>query len=116
MNKFRQLPLIFLLALLSLSGLALPSVVGQAAVAAPSQKAGASEILELELDSKLMGREMPYRVVLPTGYKERSALSSRYPVIYLLHGLTGHYKDWTDKTKIAEYNSRFDFIIVTPEG
>ena len=59
---------------------------------------------------------MPYRVLLPKDYKERTAASTRYPVIYLLHGLSGHYSNWTDKTKVAEYAFKYGVIIVTPEG
>lgn len=67
------------------------------------------------LKSKLMGRDMPYRVILPTGYKAANE-AIRYPVVYLLHGLTGHFSNWTDKTKVAEYAAKHQFIIVTPEG
>lgn len=66
-----------------------------------------------QLNSKLMGREMPYRVILPI---EDKGSKARYPVLYLLHGLTGHFSNWTDKTKLVEYASRHKFIIVTPEG
>jgi putative tributyrin esterase len=68
------------------------------------------------LASKLMGRDMPYRVVLPAGYHDQKNSSTRYPVIYLLHGLTGHFNNWTDKTKIADYSATINAIIVTPEG
>ena len=71
-------------------------------------------VREEKLASKLMAREMPYRVLLPAGYD--AAKSERYPVIYLLHGLYGHYTNWTDKTKVAEYAAKYRFIIVTPEG
>nr|ACF94292.1 esterase [uncultured bacterium] len=67
-----------------------------------------------KLNSKLMAREMPYRVVLPIHYKSEKA--QRYPVIYLLHGLTGHFDNWTDKSKLAEYAAKYDYMIVTPEG
>ena len=67
-----------------------------------------------KLNSKLMAREMPYRIVLPINYKSEKA--GRYPVIYLLHGLTGHFDNWTDKSKLAEYAAKYDYIIVTPEG
>src|SRR5207248_10367596 len=40
----------------------------------------------------------------------------RYPVIYLLHGFGGHYNNWTDKTKVAQYAKQYGFLIVTPEG
>ena len=61
-----------------------------------------------------MGRDMPYRVLLPVDYKSNT--EQRYPVIYLLHGLTGHYNDWTDRTNLAELAKQYNFIIVTPEG
>ena len=69
---------------------------------------------ELKLESKLMKREMPFRVILPVGYEVNA--DKRFPVVYLLHGLTGHFNDWTDKSKIVEYARNYDYIIVTPEG
>jgi putative tributyrin esterase len=66
------------------------------------------------LESKLMGREMPYNVILPPAYKGEK--QKRYSVVYLLHGLSGHFDNWTEKTKLAEYASRYYYIIVTPEG
>lgn len=69
----------------------------------------------VELDSKLMGRKMSYRIILPTDYSNLNE-TSRYPVIYLLHGLTGSFANWTDKTKLTEYAAKSKFIIVTPEG
>lgn len=66
------------------------------------------------LKSKLMAREMPYRVILPRNYKSDNLKD--LPVIYLLHGLTGHFDNWTDKTKITEYAAQYEYIIVTPEG
>lgn len=85
------------------------SVFGQSAATAASV-----QVVEQKLPSKMMAREMPYRVILPAVYyKDRT---TRYPVVYLLHGLTGHYDNWTDKTKIAEYALKHQYIIVTPEG
>lgn len=70
--------------------------------------------IESRLESKLMAREMPYRVVLPPGYKTGG--SERFSVIYLLHGLTGHFNNWTDKTSLNLYAQNYKSIIVTPEG
>lgn len=84
-------------------------VFGQAFI--PSKDKGYQE---LKLDSKLMNREMPYRVILPKDYQIKK--TEKYPVIYLLHGLTGHFNDWTDKTQIVEYASDYNYIIVMPEG
>ena len=68
-----------------------------------------------KLNSKLLAREIPYRVVLPVDYKSANE-KIRYPVVYLLHGLTGHFNNWTDKTKLADYAAKYNYIIVTPEG
>ena len=43
--------------------------------------------VDYKLDSKLMGRSMPYRVIVPLNYLSQS--DQRFPVIYLLHGLFG---------------------------
>lgn len=67
------------------------------------------------LDSKLIGRKMPYNAVVPPSYLATAA-NARYSVIYLLHGLTGHYDNWTSKTLVAAYAVDNDVIIVTPEG
>jgi putative tributyrin esterase len=69
---------------------------------------------ELKLKSTLMAREMPYRVILPKNYEANKA--EKFPVLYLLHGLTGHYDNWADKAKIKDYAAGYNFIIVMPEG
>ena len=68
-----------------------------------------------KLASKLMGRDLPYRIILPARYATANS-SERFPVVYLLHGLTGHFDNWTDKTRIAQLAESANFIIVTPEG
>jgi putative tributyrin esterase len=70
----------------------------------------------LQLDSKLMGRKMPFRVVLPATYDDKLQSGRIYPVIYLLHGLTGHFENWTDKTGVVDFSAKSNWIIVTPEG
>ncbi len=95
--------------------LALP-VSGQTTATAISASAPKAEVQSLKLNSKLMGREMPYRIVFPAGYAAVKGLSPRYAVVYLLHGLTGHFSNWTDRTRVAEYALGHKFIIVTPEG
>ena len=77
-------------------------------------EANYSKPTEGKLASKLMQREMPYRVVLPEGYSASN--EKRYPVIYLLHGLFGSSANWTTLTKLPVYAQSYDAIIVTPEG
>jgi putative tributyrin esterase len=76
----------------------------------------AAEIRTLTFASRLMGREMSFRVVLPPGYDRPKEAPERYATIYLLHGLFGHFDNWTDKTKLAEHANAYRFILVTPEG
>ncbi len=54
--------------------------------------------------------------MLPVEYDQPAARATRYPVLYLLHGLTGHYNNWTTRTKISDYTAAHGVIIVTPEG
>jgi len=107
--SFRSvLPAIFALCVAS-------AVFGQAAKSDLANSLSAkNETGTFSLKSSLLGREVSYRVVFPADYKKNSA--KRYPVIYLLHGLFGHFDNWTDKTRLAEYAAPFSFIIVTPEG
>jgi len=69
-----------------------------------------------ELDSKLMGRKMPYQVILPDNYFAKVETGRRYPVLYLLHGLFGHFDNWTSRTSVVNYSSGYDLIIVAVEG
>lgn len=71
---------------------------------------------EGKLKSNMMAREMPYRVILPAGYADAKGASQRFAVVYLLHGLTGHYNNWIDKTDLVVFASKHRFIVVTPEG
>lgn len=74
-------------------------------------------IVTIPFKSKLMnGKLLPYRVVLPAGYWDKDATGRVFEVVYLLHGLTGHFENWTEKTGVASSSFGHDIIIVTPEG
>jgi len=79
-----------------------------------AQTKSAVNVQNLKLNSKLMAREMPYRVVFPTNYENNK--SEKYAVVYLLHGLTGHFDNWGDKTKLADFAANYKYLIVMPEG
>jgi len=68
----------------------------------------------IRFQSKLINATLPYNVILPTDYD--SSTTTRYPVLYLLHGLTGHYSDWAARTNVADYAANYRMIIVMPEG
>jgi len=74
----------------------------------------AVSIEELKLKSKLMAREMPYRVLLPRDYEKNK--TEKFAVVYLLHGFGGSYSNWADKTNLKQYAADLRYIIVMPEG
>lgn len=92
--------LIFLLAL---------TVCGQETAKIPQ-----NDFFEKNHQSKLLKREMFYRIILPKDYQTNKKM--RFPVVYLLHGRGGNYQDWTNLTKIEEYSFPYNFIIVMPDG
>jgi putative tributyrin esterase len=73
----------------------------------------ASRLRDDTVQSVALGRAMPYRVLVPEDY----GLSlRRYPVLVLLHGLTGDYRDWSTRSNVAEYSRGLPLIIVMPDG
>ncbi|HKC62828.1 MAG TPA: alpha/beta hydrolase family protein [Pyrinomonadaceae bacterium] len=80
------------------------------------QDAITTSVETVQFKSKLVGATLPYSVVLPSTYKIAGHEKLRYPVLYLLHGLAGHYDNWLSKTKLKDYAAAYQMIIVTPEG
>ena len=87
------------------------AVIASAVVAANAKRATVETI---QFQSKLVNTTLPYNVILPPGY--RASATTRYPVLYLLHGWDGHYTDWLTRTNVADYAAQYRLIIVTPEG
>lgn len=42
--------------------------------------------------------------------------SAVYPLVYLLHGYSENYRQWTKTTDLQKLADQYGFIIVTPEG
>lgn len=70
------------------------------------------EIRTVDFDSEAVGRRMRYNIVLPEGYEDSEA---RYPVLYLLHGLTSDYTAWA-RLGIQWHAIPYDLIVVMPDG
>lgn len=70
----------------------------------------------VQFRSSLVGKVLPYSVVLPAGYRLFTSRKIRYPVLYLLHGWNGDYKSWLDHTTLVQYASEHQIIIIAPEG
>ena len=65
------------------------------------------------LQSEFLRRETPFCAIFPGNYENSS---SKFPVLYLLHGLFGRFDNWMTNTKIVEYAEECSFIIVCLEG
>jgi len=59
-------------------------------------------------------KEVRFWAFLP----QAEAPGERFPVLYLLHGATGDYRDWRlhAKGRLLELASRYGLVIVTPDG
>jgi putative tributyrin esterase len=71
---------------------------------------------QFELKSSLLGRSINYRILYPVAYQYPAKREKRFPVVYLLHGVTGQSSDWLERTRIALYATKYDLFIVMVEG
>jgi S-formylglutathione hydrolase FrmB len=105
-------PRIIWLAALLIVGLGLgeyPLAAASGSVPGPG-----SSVQTVKFQSQLVNTTLPYNVILPPGY--RTSTTTRYPVLYLLHGWDGHYTDWVTRTNVADYAAQYRMIVVMPEG
>ncbi len=89
--------------------------VDRNAAASPAT-ASKADVRRVKFQSQLVGKTLPYNVILPIDYDAPAARTKSYPVLYLLHGLTGHYDDWATKSKLTAHAAAYKLIIITPEG
>jgi putative tributyrin esterase len=61
--------------------------------------------------SVALNREMPYRVFVPA----QLVPGKKLPVVYLLHGGGGNFRDWSNHSDVARYAAD-GLILVMPEG
>jgi putative tributyrin esterase len=72
------------------------------------------EIKTAEFASPSVGRTLKYHVLLPRAY---DTSTDRYPVLYLLHGLTQNYTAWGRNNGAPDYAALYDdLIVVMPDG
>lgn len=73
----------------------------------------ASRVDTIRVESKAMHKTIKNIVILPDSYQQ----SKTYPVVYLLHGAGGDYKDWISKApNVKLLSDQYDVIIVCPDG
>lgn len=84
-----------------------------------NQPIPAGRVVEHSLVSAVLNRELPYAVYLPPGADQDE---TRYPVLYLLHGLGASYHQWIDIGVTREADRLIvkgvipPMVIVFPQG
>ena len=66
---------------------------------------------DVTFHSAALNRDMPYRVIMPASVPT----GVKFPVVYLLHGGAGNFRDWTNYTDVAQFAER-GLILVMPDG
>ncbi len=66
--------------------------------------------------SAKMGRDINATVVVPAQYFDPDLQEEQFPVVYLLHGADGSYRDWPSKADLDDLSSEYGVIIVCPDG
>jgi S-formylglutathione hydrolase FrmB len=82
----------------------------------------AARVDTLDVVSVAMGRTLRAAVVLPEHYTKgkKRVTAQSFPVLYLLHGGSGSFRDWLTKTPdkmlLHRLADQYNVIIVTPDG
>jgi hypothetical protein len=86
----------------------------------PARSANArSDLVDAKFYSPLIGKELPILIYLPPGYADSS---QRYPVLYMLSGWVGDYREWVAYglchvlDTLIRGGAVQPMIFVTPEG
>ena len=73
----------------------------------------AAKVDTLRAFSTSMNKEIPVVVITPDSYNNQKQL----PVVYLLHGYSGNYSNWSKTSNDAKMMAdQYNFIIVCPDG
>jgi S-formylglutathione hydrolase FrmB len=78
----------------------------------------AARVDTLEINSAAMQKKWHAGVVIPESYKKQK--KATYPVLYLLHGYSGDFRDWLkkvpDQNLLRNLADQYQMLIVTPDG
>lgn len=74
----------------------------------------AGKVDTVQVFSASMHKNVPCVVIRPDAYRHKR---QHFPVVYLLHGYSGNYRDWITKVPVLkQYVDRYQLIIVCPDG
>lgn len=82
-----------------------------------SMAAQGAKVDTIAINSSVMRKNIMAAVVVPDSYQK---VQTTFPVLYLLHGGTGSFRDWhtktPDQTLLHKLADQYNIIIVTPDG
>jgi S-formylglutathione hydrolase FrmB len=73
-----------------------------------------SRLTDLTLSTPALKQPTHVRVLVPADYDQ--AQTTRYPVLYLLHGALADYRSWTDAGDAEAITAGAPLIVVMPDG
>ncbi len=70
-------------------------------------------VTERSYYSNALGRTRPYACFLPESAEQSGR---RYPLLLLLHGAGGGWRDWGQYTRLTRYLAGTELIVICPDG
>lgn len=80
-------------------------------ILALSQILPAAQVDTVDIYSKKMDKSHRAIVVVP-----EADTQTEFPVVYLLHGWSGNYRNWFDKANLPQLSDHYQMILVCPDG
>ncbi|TZF82327.1 esterase family protein [Pedobacter sp. BS3] len=72
----------------------------------------AAKVDTVETVSASMNKKIKAVIITPDDYTS----GKDFPVLYLLHGYSGNYSNWPQKTAISQLADRYQMMVVCPDG
>lgn len=112
----KSIKTLFLLLCLAVAGSACANSPAGSAPSANVEDEYRPQADTLQIPSAKMGRDITTVVIVPENYYDPELQEEQFPVVYLLHGATGCYRDWPTKADLDSYANDYGIIIVCPDG
>jgi S-formylglutathione hydrolase FrmB len=91
-----------------------PAAAPATGISVVAQRKIDARLSEYTLKTTALDEETGVRVLLPPGYDAHP--ERRYPVLYLLHGRDGTFRDWTKYGAAERATARRPLIVVMPDA
>jgi len=73
-------------------------------------------LIQMQFLSTALKRTVPVTVILPVDNTAFADKKTKFPTLYLLHGLLGDHNDWVVNTRIRKWAEERGLAVVMPSG